>query len=86
MRDYQGHEITATETPGTLITVWEIEPSLDAGYDTCVIRCYREAVRYATQVVESIMDDPTHGFPATITIGYRQMSLADYEEICRDDS
>lgn len=86
MKDYHGCEITAIEKPDTQITVWEITPSLDYSYDSCVIRDYYDAGKYATQVLESIMDDPDRDFPATITIGHCQMSLADYEEICEKES
>ncbi len=67
MKDYHGHEITAIETPDTLITIWEITPSLDHGYDCCVIRGYQNAVKYAKEVVISLMDDSDNELPITIT-------------------
>jgi len=85
MRDYHGREITVEEGPDTLIMVWTIEPAIDTGYDYAVNRCYQDAMTYAQNVVENLMDDPDQEFPVTVKIGQEQMMLSDYEEICAGD-
>lgn len=84
MRDYHGREITVEESPDTTIIVWTIEPAIGTDYDYAVVRCYQDAVEYAKNVVESLMDDPDIESPINIKIGQQKMALACYEEICGD--
>jgi hypothetical protein len=80
-RNYHGKPVEESETPETQIHVWEIEPSLDTGYDYAVIRCYQDAVEYAKRVVEDVMDDPERQYPTSVIIRQSSMSLADYDEL-----
>ena len=79
MNDYTGYPIPEGETPDTRITVWEIWPS--RGGDVAWIRSYQEAMQYAKDVVESIMDNPSADYPVMIKINQKQMTLRFYEEI-----
>lgn len=85
MKDYHGREITVEEGPDTEIIVWTIESAFNSDCDYWVVRDYQEAVKCATGIVESLMDDPDIEFPIEIIIGQRKMALGCYEEICAGD-
>ena len=85
-QDYQGRPIPTDETLDTLIKVWEITPSLNPDYDSCVIREYNQAVQYVKHVVESLMDDPEIQLPIKVEIDVVEMPLGEFEELLIEDS
>lgn len=83
--DHHGRPVPPDETPETVVTVWEIEPSMDSSYDYCVIRCYQDAVNYAQSVVEMLMDDPDQEYPCSVQIRQSQMTRGDLDELMNAD-
>ena len=79
--DHTGREITAVESPETRIKVWIITPHQLSDYDHAVIRCYQDAVAYAQDRVEQIMDDSDREYPLTVTMDVTEMRLEEYEGI-----
>ena len=46
-----------------------------------MIRCYQDAVAYAQDRVEQIMDDSDREYPLTVTMDVTEMRLEEYEGI-----
>jgi len=82
--DFEGKDVEENELPDKVITVWEIEPSLDPSFTHVVIRCYGDAVRYAQIVVERLMDDENTELPVSVNISQREIALQEYVELQND--
>jgi len=83
--DYHGKPVPDNESPDKIIDVWEIEPSLDTSYDYVTIRSYQDAVEYAKQVVEELMDNLEQEFPIKIEIRKGEMTVGAYLELQEEE-
>lgn len=83
-RDHHGRPVPDGETDDTVITVWEIYPAMDSGYDHEVVRCYQDAVARAKEIVAFLMDDLDREHPLELRITTNQMTLGDYRDLIVD--
>ena len=93
-RNWQGEKITVNEDPQSVIKVWQIEPHLNGEYDSAVVRGYQDALIYAKDVVEYVMDEYEDicnydidelGKGQIVKISLIEMILEDYEGFQDDD-
>jgi len=85
MRNWRGEEVTETEEPNQVITVWKITPHLDTSYDHCLVRGYQDAVEYAKDVLTILMDDTERELPIKVVIDRCEMTVDDYLTLQLDD-
>jgi len=79
-KQWDGEPAPTNETPDALIKVWQISPHTDRSYDCCIIRDYHKAMKWAQDLVETVMDDDDW-LPATIEIKLTEMRLGNFLEL-----
>lgn len=81
--DHTGRHIIRRNKGTDTIKVWRIEPTMSDG-DFVVIRSYQNAMQYAQDVVEYLMDDERNEHPLVVRIELIEATYAEYQKMLEE--
>jgi hypothetical protein len=58
-QNWQGLDVDENESPDDDITVWEIEPAMQSGFDTTVFRSWSQMLEFVAEQLSWWLEDKT---------------------------